>query len=350
MERYIQALGGDGRLGRVLQLAREDLRTRRPDLQLEDFRIARWQKTLLNRVCEVEVVDRLNPLTLFVKLAESGSDSDLAREAQNIALFRRYFSTSHAKFQVVEAVGHYPEVDALVVIGCRGRCLLESITDTCRWFRRGSTSATTRQMAQSLGEWLRFLEVESLNSGDAGEVRDRMLREAENAVQRLAELGTSASKALVETCRRTIQQTVCARDAAVYMAHGDLHPGNVFVSDAGEGSVSVIDLRLARPHFVGYDALYFEHQLTHSFGPIRFNPGAIREIIEAFRRGYGRRLEPSSPMTSGMRAHLVLDSLVYLSTLARSGTLLRKILCRVDTRTLARSLPPSFAGETAEKL
>jgi hypothetical protein len=204
-------------------------------------------------------------------------------------------------------------------------------------------------MAFSLGEWVRFLEDRTLGFGNPNQVRDRMIQDADEAVGRLAEMGTSSPGALLEDCRRVIRKIECSPGTLVYLAHGDLHPGNVFVSEAAENSVSVIDLRLARPRFMGCDALYFEYQLTHSFGPLRYHPGAIRGILSAFKRGYGRSLDPGSPVILGLRASQLLAALVYLSTVARTGGSLRKILCRVDTWTLTSGADAAAISRAARR-
>ena len=340
----------DQRLDEALRLAVAEIRDRGSEVTIDDLRVVRWQQTLLNRVFEVCVDKDPTQSTFFVKLAETGMDSDLSREVENMALFKAYFADSNQRFKVVDLVGFYPEVDALVVYGCDGICLIDSMMATSRWLARQVKRDTSNRMAFSLGEWLRSLESRTLGIGKPHEVRNRMIREADTALERLADMGTSAPLRLIEACRQLIRQIECLPECAVYLAHGDLHPGNVFVSENGESTVTVIDLRLARPQFIGYDAMYFEHVLAQSWSLARYNPIAIRGVLDAFRLGYGRRIETGSSVALALRAHLVLASLVYFSTIARNGTPIRKFMSWIDMRSLSSSYNALLVKQSSKGL
>jgi hypothetical protein len=318
------------RLQQALALTRDDLSRGRGAGRAIDLTVVGHWSTPFNEVARLRVSGS-DEDDVFVKLAGPGTDpSAIEREAAATARFREVFSPMRPRFDSVELVASHPAEGLLTVRACRGLLLSDALRAVGGW-RSGKVSrGQALSMVRTAGEWLRFLEEATLGAAGPLEARQTLLNEADRAETRIR--GCFASPALnrlVAVCRRRIE-AIETTGVQVYLAHGDFHPGNLFVTGDEMPRVTAIDLGLAGPRFVGYDALGFEHQVLHAFGFPRLGIGTTTTILRSFRRGYGRTFDRVSRLVQGLRAHAVLASLAYTPVLEPRASAWRGALARLD--------------------
>lgn len=306
---------------------------------LVDVRIEAHERTLLNDVlrCCVESTNGVSHAYLKIERAPGSSDS-LAREYQTILALRTTFASLRPAFDCVEPLAfHSGSPGMLLLRECPGNSLHRILRSS--WSAAAASAAGIVAAARATGQWVRHLEARSIKTGSHETVALQMLRAAEVAERRLHEKGAlRRNAALVRRCRSLIQAAADSKHrCAVYTAHGDMHPQNVFVADPGP-RICVIDFQLSGPQFIGFDALYFELSLLLSYGPRRLRGAHSRSVLSAFWAGYGRQSELDPIVRSGLKAHLVLRTLVYLAGNAREAGWLRRIAFRIDVRKLYRWL------------
>ena len=319
------------RLEDVIHLVRSDIESKcstTVSLGLEHR-----ERTLLNEVICLRVQTASDRFKIFIKINSSGSEENkVHQEFLKTIAFRRFFEDSRPLFDSVEVLGYYEVSQAIALHGCRGDSLLASMQASCSWTAPSRLFADTLERADAVGRWLAYLERRTTEAGDPHEVADAMYAAAEEAVDRIRRHAFFRSTGpFVDLCRRTIEAIApFASTNSIYIAHGDFHPGNFFVTDGTKRSVTAIDLTLSGPQFLGFDAVYFELQLLHFFSIRRYRPDRIRQVLRAFCWGYGRKIDPTSPTIRALRALLALKSLVYLSTIAASSSMLTKLSYCVD--------------------
>lgn len=304
----------------------------------------RWT-TLLNEVVQVRVNNSYNTFDIFIKIERDyGPNQSLEQEFKKTRMFRKFFVSSEPKFDSVEAISYSKErTPAIVFRGCKGKSLFEAINASCRWLSLSSRLKETLKKAEAVGQWLRYLETSSANTTDPISTWEELLAHAKAAKQRIRAMGLFGSnEAAIDDCRQIIESAESqAASYKTYMAHGDFHPENIFVTEGPIRCVTTIDLMLSQPRFVGYDALYFEHNLIHNFGPYRYRPSRIRAVLKAFKRGYGWDIDLGSKVVHSIRAHFVLRSFVYLSTIAMESSRIYKWIGKAEIRKLHRWLNKS---------
>lgn len=300
-----------------------------------DVRIESRQRTLRNDVLRCRVLSSGGPSRVYVKIERStGGPNTLEREYRTLTSFRSAFASLRPRFDCVEPLAFQSGPPGMLLLAeCRG-------TSLHRVFRRswGSLVPYSELDAAAVcatGQWVRHLEERSIGS-DGGEAVALRLQEAADRAERRIRGAGNADRisSLVRRCRDLIDTLVASTPASpVYSAHGDLHPQNIFVS-APEHRVCVIDFQQSSPRFVGYDALYFELSVLLGYGRLRIGRARLRRLLSPFWTGYGRKPEVDPLVYSGLRAHLVLRMLAYLSSNARRAGCLRRLAFRADLQTI----------------
>jgi len=269
---------------------------------------------------------------LFIKIPRPGDGLD--EEYTRTRDLYQVLADSSPRFSCVEPLAYYHSPEALVVSECTGCSLQEMIDASCRWLAVRPMRDTLLAV-EAAGAWLAHLERVSVGAQPADEVWQVLREDTACAVANLRRAGSFERDALlIERCVRDIEDAAGRGDAKpIYLAHGDFHAGNLFIAPGDPMPVSVIDCRLSRPRFVGFDALLLEHHLRMSFR--QYRPWAIRSVLRSFQNGYGRRLHPRSGAVKSTRALFVLNSLVYVATLAAGGSIRAHLGAAVDRRRLA---------------
>jgi Ser/Thr protein kinase RdoA (MazF antagonist) len=294
--------------------------------------------TLLNRVYRVRMSGTQPPSDFFVKvMGPEGEPEDLRREAENTRTFRALFADTHATLDSAELVAFCANKHSLIVRACPGRSLFDEIHASCRWLSPGSAIPRALAHARAAGRWVQYVERVSAGSADPAAVHRQFILAAEEARERIREMGVfTRYSSLVDECVNAVLTMDEGRPLQTCATHGDVHPENLFITDDATPLVTAIDLGNAAPRVAGYDALFFEHSLRHSFPIARFVPKRLARVLESFWEGYGGK-PAQMPATRGVRAHLMLASLVYQSTLARKASFPRKLYCLLDGAILKRS-------------
>ncbi|MDH3602521.1 MAG: aminoglycoside phosphotransferase family protein [Candidatus Tectomicrobia bacterium] len=164
------------------------------------------------------------------------------------------------------------------------------------------------EYAERCGEWLRCLQ--QLFPGEAPFVPEEMWIYIDQRLQRLI---AAPESPLDETMREQIHgyfEHLTAQsknpDLRTSATHADFFPGNILVDPTG---VTVLDLAMFTQSSVYHDVAQFYHQLELlRLKPI-FRPGAIRQLQQAFLRGYDPDFDPWNPMFAAFQLQHVTTHL-----------------------------------------
>jgi len=301
------------------------------------------RKTLLNDVVKCRIHDADKQSDIYVKFEKVLTEGEsLQDEFNNIIKFRSLFDSTKPQFDCVEPLFYnndHPTV--LVLKECAGDNVLDIIDKGCRWFTPAKHDEYAIEAAEAMGRWLNHLETASLGIEKPIDVYNRVKKSAENAGEKIyARNSGDAAISIVKSCLKDMggaMEKMKEMEDKIYLAHGDFHPGNFFAVGKQPG-ITAIDFQLARPQFVGYDALYFEQALLMSFGPSKFSPYSIRKILDAFWQGYNRSLDDPLWLKRLLKSQLVLRALIYLSTISQTGGVLRRFVNLLDIYKLRRWL------------
>jgi hypothetical protein len=315
---------------------------------LEEFALARpsavtigrhWA-TLLNDVFEVRLDRGAGEERLFAKAARPAGDPEgLRLEAERTETVRELMRGAGDRATVSEVVAYRPTQNVLVVRAAQGQSLLAEIQRTCGWRSTNAGLENVVAWAAAVGGWVRHLEDASKANYDESEVAERLASSARAAGERIRLLKVFSSRswdAVIQRLVDAVERLCLTKPLTTCMTHGDLHPGNVFLTDDAAPIVTAIDLRLAEARIVGYDALYFDHQVRYSLSRLRLRPGHVSAVLRSFWLGYDDTLSDST--VRGLRALFELYSLRYLSTLARDAHLPKRVQCRLEAWMIARGV------------
>ena len=150
------------------------------------------------------------------------------------------------------------------------------------------------EYAERCGEWLRCLQ--QLFPGEAPFELEEMWTYIDQRLQRLAAAESPFDQAMREQVQRYFEHLAAQSDhldLRTSATHADFFPGNILVDPTG---VTVIDLAMFTQSSVYHDVAQFYHQLELlRLKPI-FRPGVIRQLQQAFLRGYESDFDPGNPM------------------------------------------------------
>lgn len=294
-------------------------------------RIEARQRTLRNDVLRCRVHSSSGPSRVYVKIERSaGGPNTLEREYRTLTHFRNAFASLRPRFDCVEPLAFQSGPPGMLLLReCAGTSLHHLLRRS--WLTR--FSEVHAAAVRATGHWVRHLEERSIGAAHPESVALWLQETANKSERRIRQAGMiDQLSLLVRRCRDLIDTFVASSPASpVYSAHGDLHPQNIFVS-AADLRVCVIDFQQSSPRFIGYDALSFELSVLLGYGRLQIGRARLRRLLSAFWTGYGRNPDVNPLVCSGLRAHLVLRMLAYLSSNARSGGWLRRLAFRADLK------------------
>ncbi len=294
--------------------------------------------TLLNHVLHVQAETDDGHVDLYVKLNRDDSYRAVRDEHERAQLLRHHLH--HApRFDTAPVLACHDHPPMLIYAAAKGDSLFATIHRSCERF---SSELNHRAMAHAhaAGQWVRATEAKSAPSGSPFTVAQHMINEAETAVRQIRE--RRYHEAFGPAMRQCIEAISSLADHLptdrIVLAHGDLHPENLFITDDDQPHITAIDAALSRPQFAGYDARYFCHHLNCSFSHIRYRPAALDQVRAAFIEGYGQPVDIDTPIARAQQALNVLRSLRYLTSLGERGNALRRIWSQWDGRRIARTV------------
>ncbi len=300
--------------------------------------LVRVNCTLLNYVLQMRIAAGGRVFDVYVKTSGEGDLSQvLADEYQRTVALSEHFVEAQPGLNSVQIIAYHDEPQMLVLLGALGDTLLDAMRCECRLWHTGSIQCVT-QRANMVGHWVKQLENSSVEVGNGRDVHLVMMRTAREAAQRIDRCGfASGLRETAEQCVRIIEAaTDAAANEPTYLAHGDLHPQNILITDDQLPRVTVIDAALSRPQWLGFDALTFAHHIAFSFRPPRYRLSFLKNIIAGFNEGYGCIPDENSAIANAIRAALTLNSLAYLASIANRFGIFRKCQCHMDARVLTR--------------
>lgn len=300
----------------------------------EPMEVLARQTTAAHHVLRVRAAVGGGGLDAFVKLTRTDAWSDELHEehhrTRRLAEALRPLSPDAA---VAAPLAYHAEPpQTLVLAAAEGTPLHETIRRAGRGADAALLTACGARV-EALGRAVRRLEDASAGAGDGAEAYEAILATAERSAARVQ--AHPLRRVLGEAARTCLERVRQARQVIerqpVTLAHGDLHPANVFVTDPPH-RVTLIDAALSRPQPRGYDAWYFRFQLARTCPRRRCRPRALGAVLEYFDQGYGRALPEN--VGGAIQALLLLNAMAYTTTLAGQGGLLRRLACIRDARQL----------------
>lgn len=301
------------------------------------IKIESSQTTLLNKVlrCRVSTGDATTPAFYVYAKVEKTADatSPLEHEIKSIESVGSFLTPCITQYNCVNAIGYCDDNRLLVLRECTGDRLLDLIDQNCRWGRRMGGGVLSA--GRAAGGWVGSLESHSKGMASNETVASDVHAMTAVAYERVCDMNSlPRAKQLAERCMFGLDgalSDIGRLPPSTYLAHGDFHPGNLFVSNA-EPCVTAIDFQLSRPQFVGFDMLYFHMTCCLSFGPRRYRPWTIRRLYSAFQEGHDAAGIPDALCRRLVKSQIVMRSLVYLSTIASQADGLRAWACSRDFR------------------
>ncbi len=274
--------------------------------------------------------DNENRFVFIKRERKDTEDAILKREYENIVRFSSFYKDQH--LHISNLIFFSEENNLLILNECRGETFLEVIKRECGWLDTVVDGKLVYDSAQAIGYWLNEHEEKTSQCSSKIEILENIELEISNYESRL--LNSNIYKKilpLLELCKSilncNLEKSICS-DSLIYFAHGDFHPGNIFVDK--DLDVHLIDFQHVGPRIIGYDALYFELTLLLSFGPSRYSYFRISETLKSFYKGYKRGLKPLVLQIPVLKALIVLRTLVYLSSISGTNNLLSRLACEID--------------------
>ncbi len=308
--------------------------------------LIRTKHTLVNQVLQINVNVGIEKFDVYVKKSSDGTTNRLlANEYHRSIELAKYFNDTRPAFGIAQVIAYHDEPQMLVLQGVKGTTLLETIQHECRYWRTGDIEYVAA-CANQAGRWAKQLEESSQHVGNGNDVYEVMIQTALDAIRRIDKQDSApVVHATSQQCIRIIKAAAdAATDMPTYLAHGDLHPQNIIITDDNMHNITVIDMALSRPQWLGFDALSFAHHIRFSFRTPRYRPTALKHMMAGFNKGYDRNMSSNSPTANAIRASLVLNSLAYL-TGADQGGIFRRLQCHMDKRTLTHYIATKIADE-----
>lgn len=272
-----------------------------------------------------------NSFNVFIK-SDKSQNGLLLEEYNNLSNFKEFHFDSKT-FQFPEIIMFSQEDNILALEECQGDLFLDYINQDCKWLSL-EKSLRVSSSAKHLGKWLSYIEKKTIKNTPLTDIKRNLIAEYEEYSINLTTNQTiSAINKLHLQCKDLLFKNLDYLNTPVstYLSHGDFHPGNFFIS--GE-KVTAIDFQHSKTRLVGYDALYFDMNLTLSFGIIKFKPNMINNIRLGFEQGYKHNTSNNFNYIEIIKSLIVLRALVYLNSVCVHNKGLSRVSVHIDIKKL----------------
>ena len=297
------------------------------------------EDTQISRVIAVEVRGNKSAQRQFIKVP-SGMDpfSESKSEFERTKEFGSFFSDISSEFRAVTPIRILPRSGALVVSAAKGVSLASLFANGASWLAFQVDWDACRNAVGAVGRWVAYLEESSKRHLSLPDVKNRFQASFDEAFSRISQFRNTLSDVEMKCCFDAIEREFAGPDdVEVYLAHGDLHAGNVFVSMQPSSQVTAIDLALSSLRPCGYDAIFFDFYLASQLGWRHCSPQGRRQLRRLFWSQYGTSIS-ALPFRQTMALWCRITSLRYIVSMGDRQPLVRQTLWQLESKRLCRSI------------
>jgi hypothetical protein len=210
---------------------------------------------------------------------------------------QRFFESfkEYAGYSTAEPVICFPEMLAVVMKESQGMNLRDLIAKKARLYPSKATMNTLVEQSHRCGEWLRLFQTLTKKSIQAKLSLPNLIKDIDHRLKRL-EHGKRINTDWRARILRYLENeaaVVQESDLALCGVHADFSPSNVLVNDH---EVIVLDFTMYRIGSVYHDLSYFHRYFENFLHKPIFRSGTIAALQDSFLKGYGKMVNPASPI------------------------------------------------------
>ena len=234
-----------------------------------------------------------------------------AKVRNDFEVTRRFFEAfkNYADYSTAEPVMCLPDMLAVVMKESQGRNLRDLIAEKARLYPSKTTVHKLVEQCYRCGEWLRIFQ--GLTEQP---IRDKLsvahlIEDIDRRLKRL-EGGEQINRGWRSRILRYLEKQaalVGELDLGLCGVHADFSPSNVLVNG---NEVIVLDFTMYRVGSVYHDLTYFHRYFENFLHKPIFRSGTIAALQDSFLKGYGKTVNPASPIFRLFKMRHVICHLV----------------------------------------
>ena len=246
---------------------------------------------------------------------------------------QRFFESfkEYAGYSTAEPVICLPEMLAVVMRESQGTNLRDLVATKARLYPNKATMNKLVEQSHRCGEWLRLFQRLTEKSIQAKLSLPNLIDDIDRRLRRLEHGKRISSDWRARILRYLENEAALVQESDLTLCgvHADFSPSNVLVND---NEVIVLDFTMYRIGSVYHDLSYFHRYFENFLHKPIFRSRTIAALQDSFLKGYGKMVNPASPIFRIFKMRHVICHFVGIAESKTSAPHVRWFARRVARR------------------